>query len=826
MLSERLRKGPIPAEEGLRLSIEIGSAIRRAHVQGKVHGGLCPFCIVLTEKAAVLTDPPSSPVDRAPYRSPEEFAGERPDTRSDIFAFGAILYEIITSRRAFPGAGEEMKNAIVSRGPQPFKAKSLIHTAMKGVMDACLERDRGRRRQRIQNAVIELKMCRTIARNADLMLRMRALPPAADAAPGAVPVPRVRTAAPQTITAAPAVVLGTGKTDPMAWGRKLGAWVNAGSITAASEGLTAYAGRLSRRSWLLLGVALLVTVSAVAAVVILRGRSTQPTLQFSVSEPENTSYPGMPAVSPDGRFLTFSAVGQEGKRMLWLRPLDALHATMIPGTEGASSPFWSPDSAYVAFFADRSLKRVRVSGETAPETICAAEAEPGGGAWNKDGTILFSPGLANGFYQVRASGGRPQAVLKLDESNGERADLWPQFLPDGKHFVYYQLTDLPETSGVYSGSLDSKDHRKIFNSQTNAVYSNGYLLYINERSLMAQPFNPDKLEVKDAPVTLGTDIGALRSLSLAPISVSATGALVYQGVGKAKAQVVWTDRSGRQLATSGGPGEYGPPRLSPAGDRAAVAKLDPDGKLAHLWLLGQNGTATQISSGPQHEGAPVWSPDGSRLAYFGRNGQAYDLYQRPAAPGGKAELLDQSPTRKFPTDWSHDGRYLLFYEESRGTRLDIWGFSMLERRPAPIVKTVYTEGFATLSPNGRWLAFQSDQSGHNDVYVEAFDGLTSGTKKTFLVAQDGGLPHWRGDGNEVYYITAGGSLMAVQIHEANGSLQVAKPQKLFQTRPLPGTWNLYDVSADGQRFVFKLPLEWTSSAPITVVTNWVTKLKE
>ncbi len=847
LLSERLRKGPIPAEEGLRLSIEIGRAISRAHVQGKVHGGVCPFCIVLTEKGAVLTDPPSSPVDRAAYRSPEECGGERADTRSDIFAFGAILYEIITNRRAFAGTGEEVRDAILVRGPQPFRAKSLIHTAMKGVMDACLERDRSRRRQRIQNAVIELKMCRTIARNAELMLRMRALPPGeasaagTSPAPAAVPVPRKRTAAPrgQTITAPRAEVLGIGDAPaqapaPAAAGggpggmlRGLRGWMNAEEPPAAAGRAGGFAAGISRRTWLIAGAALLVTVSAVAAVVFLRGRQSGPVLQFSVSSPENTKYPGMPAVSPDGRYLTFPAVGQEGKRVLWLRPLDAPQATMIPGTEGASAPFWSPDSEYVAFFADRSLKRVRVSGGGVPEVICAAEAEPGGGTWNRDGVILFSPGLANGFFQVRASGGRPVPVLKLDEAKGERADLWPQFLPDGDHFVYFLLTDLPETSGVAVGSLDGKTHRRVFTTQTNAVYSNGYLLYINDRNLMAQAFDAGKLEIgKNPPATLGSDIGALASLSLAPISVSRTGALVYQGVGKAKSQIAWLDRTGRQLGVAGEPGDYGPPRISPGGDRVAVARLDADGKTAHLWVLGATGSGTQISSGPQHEGAPVWSPDGSRLAYFGRNGQAYDLYTRPAAPGGKGDLLYQSQNRKFPTDWSRDGRFLLYYEEARGTRLDVWGFSMLERRAAPIINTVYTEGFATLSPNGRWLAYQSDQTGRNDVYVQAFDGLNSGTQKNYLVSQDGGLPHWRGDGAEVFFITATGSLMSAQVHEANGALQIGRPQKLFQTRPLPGSWNLYDVSADGQRFAFKLPLEWTSSTPITVVTNWAGKLTE
>ena len=420
----------------------------------------------------------------------------------------------------------------------------------------------------------------------------------------------------------------------------------------------------------------------------------------------------------------------------------------------------------------------------------------------------------------------PVPVLKLNEGNSERGDLWPQFLPDGDHFIFYLQTDVTETSGVYAGSLETKEYKKLFASQTNAVYSMGYLLYITERNLMARQFDAGKLAVTDAPITLGNDIGGLRSLALAPISVSDNGVLVYQGVGKPVHQVVWMDRLGRQLAPIGEPSEYGPPRISPDGDRVAVAKVDADGKAAHLWVADLNGSMTQLTSAAVHEGAPVWSPDGTRIAYFARQDQHYDLYERALAPGSHAEPLFRSAADKYPTDWSRDGKYLLFYQEGVGTRLDVWGYSMLEHRAAPIVDTVYTEGFATLSPNGKWIAFQSDHSGHNEVYIQAFDGLNSGTRKLYQVSDGGGLPRWRADGGELFYMTADGRLMAASIREVNGEIQAGTPQKLFQTRPLPKTWNLYDVSGDGQRFVVNHPLEWTSSVPITVVTNWVAKMNE
>jgi Tol biopolymer transport system component len=852
LLSERLRR-PLPPGEALKLAIGVARAIGRAHAKGRVHGGLCPFCIVITKDGTVtLTDPPSSPIDRAAYQAPEEFSGERPDARSDIFAFGAVVYEIASGKRAFPGTGAELKEVILTRAPLPFKHKSPVHTTMMGVITSCLEKNPELRRQRIQNAAIELRMCATVARTQEMLMYRRGLGPGTDPRLlGAVPLPpgAARAASPrsQTITAAAPEVLASSDaavavappeiSDPppapprmMAAGAKFPGWSEGWMWPppklTATDRLMHFANGLSRRAWLMIG-ALALTATSVAAVVILRGRAAQPVLQFSVAQPENTSFPGMPAVSPDGRYLTFSAVGQEGKRMLWLRPLDALHATMIPGTEGATAPFWAPDSQYIAFFAGRALKRVKISGGTSPETICPAESAPGGGAWNKDGTILFSPSLSDAFYRVPATGGKPIPVLKLDEGKFERGDLWPQFLPDGKHFVFYLQTDLTETSGVYAASLDGTEYKKLFASQTNAVYSSGYLLFINERNLMAQQFDPGKLEIIDTPSMLGSDIGALRSLSLAPISVSNTGVLVYQGVGKPVHQVVWLDRAGRQLAAVGEPSEYGPPRISPNGDRAVLAKIDPGGKSAHLWLADMNGGMTQLDNGPLHEGAPVWSPDGTRIAYFVRQSdQNYDLYQRVAQAGSKPELLYKSSAKTYPTDWSHDGKYLMFYKDEPGTRLDIWGFSMAEKRAAPIVNTVYTEAFATISPNGKWMAFQSDHSGRNEIYVQFFDGLIGGTRKMWQISSGGGLPRWRGDSAELFYMTSDGRVMAVSFRENNGEVQTGTPVKLFQTRPLPKTWNLYDVSSDGQRFVVTLPLEWTSSVPITVVTNWAEKLKE
>jgi Tol biopolymer transport system component len=783
LLSDRLAAGPLSPEEALRFARELGSAIHQIHSRGFVHGAICPRSIAIAGSGVRLLVPASAE-DKAAYAAPEVLEGKPADARSDIFSYGAVI------REAAFGTGD-------------FAAHSPMLAVVERVAAGCLEKDPEQRRQRIQNAVIELKL------GAPGVAGMASAP--------AGLVARRQTEArphPQTVQAAPIVA----KPQPRP--------------AALAQWIPAYPPPFRRRAWILGALGLAVAASGVAAALLLSRKPAAAVLKFAVTQPEHTSYPGMPAVSPDGRYLTFSAVGPEGRRMLWLRPLDALHARVIPGSEGASAPFWSPDSQYVAFFAGRALQKVKIAGGP-PEKICDAEAAPGGGAWNKGGTILFAPGLAGGLYRVPAAGGKPDIVWKPDEAKNQRAGLWPEFFPDGKHFLFYQQTDGPETSGVYLGSLDSVGCRRLFSSQTNAVYSaaapecqSGYLLYINERNLTAMPFQLAKLEIGGDPIVLANEIGAVRSLALAPISVSSNGVLVYQGVGKPTRQMVWLDRSGRQIAVSGEPGEYGPPRVAPDGERGIVAKAGPDGK-AHLWILEKSGSAQQISHGEVHEGSPVWSPDGYKVAYFVQQGSAYDVFVRAAVPDSRPEPLLKSATRKYPTDWSRNGNYILFGVEGQGTGLDVWGVSAGDRRCAPILDTVYAEAYGAVSPDGKWLAYQSDQSGKAEVYIQPFDGLAPGTRRRWQVSKGGGLPRWRADGSELFYITEDGCIMAVPARRAaDGGIEYGVAQTLFQTRPVPKTWNLYDVAPDGEHFLVNVPLEWTSANPITVVTNWTEKLRE
>ena len=491
-------------------------------------------------------------------------------------------------------------------------------------------------------------------------------------------------------------------------------------------------------------------------------------------QPENTSYPGMSSVSPDGRYLTFSAVGPEGKRMLWLRPLDALHATLIQGSEGASAPFWSPDSQSIAFFGGKFLMKVKITGGTPGNHL------PGGSRARR--RFLES----RRHHSVRAQSlrrllpcGRQPAesrsnVLKLDESKSERADLWPQFLPDGKHFVFYQQTDLAETSGVYVGSLDRPEYHRLFASQTNAVYSaaspdspkTGYLLYINERNLMAQQFNAGNAwRSCEEPVTLANDIGAVNSLALAPISVSATGVLVYQGVGQPTRQLVWMDRAGKQIAAAGEPGDVG----SAAGfRRTETAPSSP--RPAPTARPRTSGCST--SAGPRNrlrtDRCTKARPSGRRTDRASPTSAGRVMpttssrAPRSRDPGRNCCL--RAPDKKFPSDWSHDGKYILYSLDGAGTRLISGDSRWPTARAAPILDTVYAEASPPSRPTASgWHTSPTSPAVTKSTCRPSTDSTTA-PSGAGMVSKGGGLPRWRFDSGELFYMTTDGRIMSVSIH--------------------------------------------------------------
>lgn len=859
LLSERLAMGTPSADEAVQYAIEIGTQLHQAHSHSMIHGKLSPEFICITATGARVLEPPAyTPESAAPYRAPEQVRGEALDSRTDIYAFGAILYEMAVGTRAFPAEGPDLNRSILSDPPPTMTLRSPIYDAMARVISGCLQKSPSARRQRIQNAVVELRF----AAKTHSILSVNSGRPAAPPkpviklpvpvlAPNPAPIPN---GVAETIPPASPI---SAKQRPVEPPKAEEFFFRPGEPTVKPRpprpqwtSLFEPGGILSLNGFRLrlwMGIAACLAVLAaviVVAVAYLRPHSSAPVVKFAVAPPANTSYPGSPSISPDGKLLVFSAQGPEGQRMLWLRPLDAMRHTPIPGTEGATNPFWSPDGQYLAYFSGRALKMVRVK-DYATDTICKVEGTNGGGTWNREGGILFSRNIDDGIYQVQAkANSNPSPVLRVNPGKGENGYMWPQFLPDGKHFLFFVQTEATETTGVYTGAADSNDYRLLFPSETNALYAgaadgqsqkNGYLLYIANRKLMGQAFNAPHLSVVGEPLTLADDIGAVSSMNLAPITVANNGTLAYQSTGNPTRQMLWMDRAGTQLAAVREPGVWGSPRIAPDGRRAVVAKVGEDGKSEDLWLVDNDGSMkVMVHMDGQRVGSPVWSPDGSKIAFFvnsldnaASNGNPFDIYVRPADASGRPDLLFRGSFAKQPTDWSRDGRYLFFNAVSEGTKEDVWAVSTVDHHAGPILDTVSSEQYAALSPDGKWLAYHSDDTNRPEVYVQQFDGINSGTRKRWKVSTGGGgLPRWRADGKELFYLTPNGRVMSVNVRPNGAELTFDPPVKLFQTRPLRKSWNLYDVSPDGQRFLVNAPLEWALSSDIMVITNWTEKLKD
>ena len=598
-------------------------------------------------------------------------------------------------------------------------------------------------------------------------------------------------------------------------------------------GQVTYATRPRPRFWFI-AAGLLVAALAGSASVLYWTRQPEHAVPRPAAPlpPQPFSYPGAPAVSPDGRRVAFSAVGRGGERMLWVRSLDVPRTKVVPGSAGGFAPFWSPDGQHIAFFADRTLKRVAVSGGAA-QVICAAEALAGGGTWNAGGIILFAPGLDGALFRVPASGGSPEPVTRLNVAKRERAHLWPQFLPDGQHFLFFARADIDEASGVFGGAFGSSEVKPVLISDTDAIYADagmpggskpGSLIFIRDRNLMVQAFDTAALAVRGEPALVAEDVGPLRSLGLAPVSVSGNDVLVYQAAGKPVRQLVWCDRSGRALGAVPEPGEYGPPRVSPDGASVVVGKLQSSGEAADLWIVHSDNSASSLTATVEHEGSPVWSPDGSRVAYFSTGQQGFDIYAKPVSGSGPVSLFKDA-LAKYPSDWSPDGRYILFSSVAGNNKSDLWVLNVADRRAVPLTRTVYAEGYGVFSPDGNWIAYQSDESGRAEVYVQPLRPEGIGHLKYQVSSGGGGLPRWRRDGKELFYMTSGGRLMAAAVRTDNGNLAFDPPATLFQTHPVPRIWNLYDAAPDGQKFLVNVPVEWSNTAPITVLSNWPAQMK-
>ena len=797
-LADRLAKGALPVNQALTYGIQVADALDKAHRAGIVHRDLKPANVMLTKAGAKLLDfglaklrgseteavfrgqsnlpteqisltAEGTIVGTLQYMAPEQLEAGALDARTDIFAFGAVLYETLTGKRAFTGKSQaSLIGAILHAEPPPISTiQPMTPPALDRLVKKCVAKEPDQRWQSAGDVADELKW--------------------------------VAEAGSEASAAAPVIIRRRN--------RERLAWIVAAALLALVAVLLLIVANFLHKPTAVRATRFVIPAAPKQSL------STSPFLGGSVQ-------PGL-SVSPDGRRIVYSAF-TEGKQQLWTRPLDSLTAQPLPGTvfKSTSRPvFWSPDGRYIGFFADSKLKKMEISGGPA-QTLADAPTSHGG-TWNRDGVIVFSPRPSDSLYQVSLTGEVSQ-VTTLDESRQETAHRWPFFLPDGRHFLYLaRSAQQRENTAIYVGSLDSKEVKRITSADSNAAYAPpGYLLFGREGTLMVQPFDADKLEVTGEAFPLVERIRYNPPPGLAEFSVSNDGVLVYMPGNPVPNQLTWFDRSGKQLGAVGPPAAYRLIRLSPDEKRVAVERTDPPAVNSDIWLIElARGVPSRLTSHPGQDAFPVWSPDGSHLAFISNRDGQLSLYQMLSSGAGADEELLKSAEPKYLMDWSPDGRFILYSVLSGKTKRDIWVLPLFgDRKPYPLLNTDFMEPFARFSPDGRWVAYVSDETGTGEVYVREFQG--SGASKRVSTG-GGSIPHWRRDGKELFY-NSGGKLMAVDVKANGSSFEPGVPRLLFERSGGAGD---FDVSADGQRFLIPVLVEESAPDPITVVLNWTAEVK-
>ena len=579
----------------------------------------------------------------------------------------------------------------------------------------------------------------------------------------------------------------------------------------------------ARLVWIAVSALLLVSTIAFAYLYFRRPLAQTPAAtRFLIYPPEKAYYGGSFAVSPDGRRVV-SRINFEGKVLLWVRALDSLTAQPLAGTEDSSFPFWSPDSRFIGFFSEGKLKKIEVTGGPA-QTLCDAP-DARGGTWNADGVIVFAPKGADVLYRVAAAGGTPVPLTTLDTSRKEISHYHPRFLPDGRHFLYLANSPQRESAGIYVGSLDKQVTKLLVNTDASAAYAPpGYLLFLHDRTLMAQGFDADKLELRGEAFSVAEQVDRLGGgARFALFSVSDTGVLTYRTGFSDSSQLIWFDRDGKPLGTVGPTGGYNSPWLSPDEKRVAFGRQEPPSGGLDIWLV-EMARGTLLAS-PSirpaiklRSGRPTAAA--SSLVRIAKAPRTFTKRRRAARATTKRFL--NLTTRKFPTTGPRtEGSF------SIKTGTDLWVLPLSgEQKPFPFLQTEFTEGWARFSPDGKWIAYSSNESGTWQVYVQSFPA--SGGK--WMISTDGGAqPQWRRDGKELFYISSNRKLMAVDVKGNGSTFEAGVPKALFdlrlQTPALPGPRNFYIAAANGQRFLVVSASEERISTPTTVVLNWTSDLK-
>jgi Tol biopolymer transport system component len=791
-LRVRMEEGPLPARKALELAAQVARGLAAAHDKGIVHRDLKPENLFVTSDGRIkildfglakLTQPdtfsgsqgnPTLPVQTEPgailgsvgYMSPEQVRGAPSDTRTDIFAFGAILYEMVTGKRAFKKeTAVETMSAILREEPAEISMTQLsAGPALERIIRHCLEKNPA---ERFQSA-------------RDLAFQLEAV---------------------------------------------------SGSDTTSVFAYPALRGnRLARiLPWSVALVAL-----AALGFTLLRQRPAAPArpLAVAVVPPAGADFSFLAAggsaaslqLSPDGKLLLYAAAQGGGDPQLWLREMGSLRARPLPGTAGASFPFWSPDSDAIAFFQEKKLKRMAFDGGP-PQTICEATLSRGG-SWGPGGVILFAPDYQSVINKVNAAGGTPEPVTAFDAARKETTHRWPFFLPDGKHFLYfagrYGAGVDSEANSVKVGSLDGKSAKFVLNSPAGAQFSAGQLLFFRQGGLMAQPFDPGRLELSGSPRRIAESVDFTVSYFYARFTAAREGLIAYQAAAVHGSQPAWYDLSGKKIGELGRLGAYMESRLSPDGGRWAAAFVDPENGSRKLWIFpGAGGPGNRITNEEsQLDLGPVFSPDGKTLVYSSFRAGRFDLYLKDLA-GESRPLYESGDTHKFPTDFSPDGKTIAFQQrhlsgDKAENHEDIWILPAGDPAKAfPFIATAAVEMGGRFSPDGRWFAYQSDETGRPEVYVTSFPAHQG---KWQISTGGGSLPAWRRDGKALFFSDAEGALVTAEIRAAAGTVTASPARPLFAAPPSFPIAS-FEVAPSGDK-VLIIPQDPGNRAAVTLLVDW------
>jgi Tol biopolymer transport system component len=777
-LADRLARGAMPVEEALTTARQVSEALEAAHGRGIVHRDLKPANIKLTPDgvakvldfglakvtateaegvgdsnvATLMSSAPAAFIGTPAYMSPEQVSGKQTDRASDVWAFGCVLFEMLTGSTAFPGESVgEIVGAVCRAEPDWLKLPADTPQGIRRLLRRCLRKDRKHRLHDIADARIEIDEARDAA-------------------------------------------LGDG-----------------------GQPLLASSKRKERMAWLAL-VALVSGAAAGIAFLAFRSRPAATEMHLEINTPAAVN-PLSFAIAPDGQKIIFTA-RLEGRPVLWLRSLESNSTRPLSQTRDASAPFWSPDSRSVGFFADGKLKRMDLDGESV-RVIATATADVGG-TWNRAGQILFSPTPSSPIFRVSDRGGEATPVTRLQPGHGSHRT--PQFLGDGRHFVFYVVGEPP---GLYVGRLDDQDDQdlhRLIDAEAGVYAPTGQLLFVRQRKMYVQTIDAASRQMVgnasevDGPVF--SDNGQT------PISASATGSLLYRtGPVVGQRQLVWFDRSGAERGRIGEPDAENPlsPSMSPNGRYVALQRTVNGNQ--DLWLLETaRGVLNRLTSDPALDSFPVWSPDGRSIVFNSTRKGVYDIYRKAIDGSGGEDLVLATLLPKGPSDWSPDGRLLLFRSPDPKTGFDIWAVTLEgERKPFPVVRTNFDERDGQFSPDGRWIAYESNESGQYEIYIQPFPG--PGGK--IRVSRNGGAQiRWRRDGKELFYIGLDARLMAVPIQIRNQTLETGDPVPLFSTH-IGGALQArfrqqYMVSDDGQRFLMN-NIEEEPISTMKLIVNWTPK---